>query len=69
MGKLDFGGNEVSTYAELPSVGSEAPDFTLTGDDFTDVPKSNYAGKRIVLNIFPTKITMFLLFISFFSLL
>ena len=54
MGKLDFGGNTVSTNSDLPEVGQAAPDFTLTGVDFQDVPKSNFDGKRIILNIFPT---------------
>jgi thiol peroxidase len=54
MGKLDFGGKEVNTFADLPSVGSDAPEFTLTGDDFADISKSEFDGKRIILNIFPT---------------
>lgn len=38
----------------LPAVGSQAPNFTLTRVDRTDVQLSDYLGKRLVLNIFPS---------------
>jgi thiol peroxidase len=38
----------------LPAVGSQAPNFTLTRVDRTDVQLSDYLGKRVVLNIFPS---------------
>jgi thioredoxin-dependent peroxiredoxin len=38
----------------LPTVGSQAPNFTLTRLDRTDVQLSEYSGKRVVLNIFPS---------------
>ncbi|MCV2396068.1 thiol peroxidase [Actinotalea sp. M2MS4P-6] len=44
-------GTEVHTVGDLPAVGSRAPEFTLTGQDLSDV--SRPAG-RVVLNIFPS---------------
>jgi thioredoxin-dependent peroxiredoxin len=38
----------------LPTIGTKAPEFTLTKVDRTDVNLSNYLGKRVVLNIFPS---------------
>jgi thiol peroxidase len=47
-----LGENTVHTVGDLPAVGTKAPDFTLTSGDFTDVSKT--AGKRTVLDIFPS---------------
>jgi thioredoxin-dependent peroxiredoxin len=54
MAEITLGGNPVHTSGELPEVGSAAPEFTLTGNDLSDVSASNFAGKNIVLNIFPS---------------
>jgi thiol peroxidase len=45
-------GNTVHTAGTLPSVGAIAPDFTLTGADLGDIKLSDYAGKRVILNVF-----------------
>ncbi|MCM1290814.1 MAG: thiol peroxidase [Prevotella sp.] len=42
------------TCGDLPKVGSEAPDFTLTAQDLSDITLKEYKGKRVVLNIFPS---------------
>lgn len=42
------------TYGELPAVGTKAPEFTLTGADLSEIRLSDYKGKRVVLNIFPS---------------
>ena len=47
-----LGENTVHTVGDLPALGTKAPDFTLTSGDFTDVSKT--AGKRTVLDIFPS---------------
>ncbi|ANI90633.1 lipid hydroperoxide peroxidase [Arachidicoccus ginsenosidimutans] len=47
-------GNEIHTVGTLPSVGTEAKDFTLTADDLSDKMLSEYKGKNIILNIFPS---------------
>jgi thioredoxin-dependent peroxiredoxin len=54
MAQTKLGENTVNTAGELPSVGSTAPSFTLTGNDLKDVPLSAFAGRDIVLNIFPS---------------
>ena len=52
MATTALGGNPVTTVGELPTVGSAAPAFSLTGSDFSDV--SLVSGTRTVLNIFPS---------------
>jgi thiol peroxidase len=52
MAIITLKGNPIHTCGELPKVGSKAPDFVLTKTDLTDVSLKDFAGKRIVLNIF-----------------
>ena len=47
-------GNPVDVAGNLPKVGSTAPNFTLVDKALADVTLDNYAGKRKVLNIFPS---------------
>ena len=54
MATTAFEGSPVTTSGELPEVGAAAPDFTLTGTDLSDVKLSDFAGKRVVLNVFPS---------------
>jgi thiol peroxidase len=54
MAKITFKGNPVETSGELPAVNSEAPEFTLTKTDLSDVTLKDFAGRRILLNIFPS---------------
>jgi thiol peroxidase len=54
MATITLKGNPISTNGELPAVGSKAPDFHLTGVDLADVGLSDFAGKTVVLNIFPS---------------
>lgn len=54
MATTAFKGSPVTTSGELPEVGATAPDFKLTGTDLSDVQLGDYAGKRVVLNIFPS---------------
>lgn len=54
MAQTKLGENTVNTSGNLPTVGSTAPDFTLTGNDLKDVKLSDFKGKKIVLNIFPS---------------
>lgn len=42
------------TVGELPAVGSPAPAFALTGLDLSPVTNGKFAGKPLVLNIFPS---------------
>ncbi|MDO5031759.1 thiol peroxidase [Corynebacterium sp.] len=54
MATTKFQGNHVETAGELPAVGSELPDFTLVGTDLEEVTKADFAGKRLVISLFPS---------------
>jgi thiol peroxidase len=54
MASITLKGNLINTVGELPAVGSAAPDFRLTKDDLSDVSLKDFAGKKIILNIFPS---------------
>lgn len=54
MAQVAFKGNPVKTAGNLPSAGTKAPAFTLAGKDLSDVKLTDYAGKKVVLNIFPS---------------
>ncbi len=54
MATVTIKGNEVHTLGNLPENGSQAPDFTLVKNDFSTTTLSNYKGKKVVLNIFPS---------------
>jgi thiol peroxidase len=54
MAKITFKGNPISTVGTLPAVGSKAPDFKLTKTDLSDVSLKDFAGKKVILNIFPS---------------
>lgn len=54
MAQVKFKGNPVKTVGGLPGVGGRAPDFTLTGKDLSDVRLADFAGKKVVLNVFPS---------------
>ena len=54
MAQITLAGNPVNTVGDLPAVGTPAPAFTLTGGDYTPVSSADFAGQRIVLNIFPS---------------
>ncbi|MFN8050968.1 MAG: thiol peroxidase [Acidimicrobiales bacterium] len=54
MATTKLGENTINTAGDLPEVGSQAPEFTLVAGDFSEVSLDDLAGRRIVLNIFPT---------------
>lgn len=54
MAQTKLGEAVVNTNGNLPALGSIAPDFTLVGTDLKEHHLSDYAGKNIVLNIFPS---------------
>lgn len=54
MAETKFRGNPVHTNGDLPAVGSPAPSFTVTGSDLSDITLADQAGKRVVLNVFPS---------------
>lgn len=54
MAQTKLGGQPANTNGDLPEINSTAPDFILTGTDLKDVRLRDYAGKNVVLNIFPS---------------
>lgn len=54
MSTTRFHGEPANTVGELPAVGSAAPAFSLTAADLSDLTSESLAGKRVVLNIFPS---------------
>jgi thioredoxin-dependent peroxiredoxin len=54
MAQTKLGDNTVNTIGNLPEVGSDAPAFALTGSDLKDVTLQQFAGKNLILNIFPS---------------
>ena len=54
MTTVTFSGNPVQLKGALPTVGAAAPAFTLTAADLADKTLADFAGKRKVLNIFPS---------------
>lgn len=54
MAKILFKGSEVNTNGSLPSVGTEAPDFTGVKNDLSELSLQDLRGKNVVINIFPS---------------
>lgn len=54
MAQIKLKGNTINTSGNLPALGSKAPDFKLTKADLSDVSLKDFAGKKIILNIFPS---------------
>jgi len=54
MAQTKLGEHAVETNGNLPAIGSQAPDFVLTGNDMKDITLQQFAGKNVVMNIFPS---------------
>jgi len=54
MAAVTLGGNPVHTVGELPEIGTKAPDFSLAGTDLGEITPQTFAGRKVVLNIFPS---------------
>lgn len=54
MTKITLQGNPISISGNLPKTGVQAPDFSLVKGDLSEVKLSDYKGKNVVLNIFPS---------------
>lgn len=54
METIYFNGTPCHTYGTVPAVGTEAPCYHLAGSDLRDVQCSDFAGRKVVLNIFPS---------------
>jgi len=51
---VTLGGNPIEVAGNLPKLGDLAAPFSLVGKDLTDVTLASFAGKRKILNIFPS---------------
>jgi thiol peroxidase len=54
MAAITLGGNPINTNGSLPQVGSKATDFQLVKSDLSVATLADYAGSKLVLNIFPS---------------
>jgi thiol peroxidase len=54
MAEVTLGGNPVHTSGDLPEVGAAAPAFSLVGADLSEFDAGEFAGKNVILNIFPS---------------
>lgn len=54
MGLITMGGNPTHTSGELPKVGSKAPSFQLVNSNLGTTTLNDFAGSKLVLNIFPS---------------
>ena len=54
MASITLKGNPVSTVGELPAVGSSAPSFSGLKTDLSECTLADLAGKKVVLNVFPS---------------
>lgn len=52
--QITLGGNAVEVAGDFVKVGDTIADFSLVGNDLAEVKLSDFAGKRKILNIFPS---------------
>lgn len=54
METVTFKGNPVELSGKFPTVGAQAPEFTGVKGDLSVACLSDFKGKRVILNIFPS---------------
>lgn len=54
MASVTLGGTPVKTNGELPKIGTAAPAFGLTSVELSTKGLEDYAGQKVVMNIFPS---------------
>lgn len=54
MASLTFKGTSINTSGNLPVVGQAAPDFSLVTKELSEVSLKDFAGKKVIFNIFPS---------------
>lgn len=54
MANVTFKNEPVTTVGELPAVGDKLPAFSFVGSDLSDVTAEDFAGKRLVISLFPS---------------
>lgn len=54
MATVTLHGDAINTSGQLPTIGSNAPDFTLVKNDLSTCTLNDFKGSKVVLNIFPS---------------
>lgn len=54
MTQITLAGNPVEVAGQFPQVGEQVANFTLVANDLAEVQLADFAGKRKILNIFPS---------------
>lgn len=54
MATVTLKGNEIHTLGNLPKVGDHFPAFNLVKNDLSAISNSDFEGKKVVFNIFPS---------------
>jgi thiol peroxidase len=54
MASITLGGNPIHTNGELPKTGSKAPNFELLKTDLSKTTLADFAGTKVILNIYPS---------------
>jgi thiol peroxidase len=54
MAKLTLKGNPINSIGNLPPHDSQAPAFSATKTDLTEISLKDFHGKKVILNIFPS---------------
>jgi len=54
MSQVTLGGNPITVNGKFPQKGDAAPAFSLVAKDLSDATLATFAGKRKILNIFPS---------------
>uniref|UniRef100_UPI0040493E71 thiol peroxidase n=1 Tax=Flavobacterium sp. TaxID=239 RepID=UPI0040493E71 len=54
MATIKLAGNEIQTVGNLIAKGQKAPEFSLTKTDLSHASLKDYAGSKLILNIFPS---------------
>lgn len=54
MAKITLGGNPINTLGQLPQIGTKLANFKLVKTDLSIASVSDFSGKKVVFNIFPS---------------
>lgn len=54
MAEITLKGNKINTIGNLPEMGAKAANFAMTKTDLSEASLANYAGKKVIMNIFPS---------------
>lgn len=54
MATITLKGNPVTTYGELPKIGTDAPNFKLIATDLSSRSLNDYLDSNVIINIFPS---------------